>query len=96
MAVGRRVALTSAGKLPGGHRLQSKIRPVLCVNLRLWRLLSCLRRVGEAIEVRGVLCREGEAQEPAPTKAEICLETHREKRAIRKRARVSAKSEKTL
>ena len=59
MAVGRWLVPASAGKLPGGHCLQSKIRPVICVNSRLWRLLGCLRRVGAAIEVRGVLCREG-------------------------------------
>lgn len=96
MAVGRWLAPASAGKLPGGHRLQSRIRPVICVNSRLWRLLRCLRRVGAEIKVCGVLCREGQAQGPAPTTAKICLETHRGGRAIRKRAGVSAKSEKTL
>jgi len=78
MAVGRWLVPASAGKLPGGHCLQSRIRPVICVNSRLWRLLSCLRRVGAEIKVRGVLCREGQAQEPPPTKAKIHLETHRE------------------
>ena len=96
MAVGRRVAPASAGKLPGGHRLQFKIRLVLCASSQFWRYLIWLRSVGATMEVGGMLCREGQGQEPTPTTAKICFETRRGGRAIGQHARVSPRSEKTL